>query len=211
MTAVTAPVMDQLKASTTELHAAAEGHAFQRSLVRGSVDRALYARYLGQMLAIHEALEGHLEQMRREHPFVATVVTDDQFHSPRIRQDLASLGVDPASIDVGSAAQVLVMEINACGADPHALLGHHYVLEGSMNGNKYIARALMQGMGLRPGAGLSYFDPYAERQRELWQNFKVAMNAADFSQAQIDVAIDAACAMFRGIGRVSEELMSTPR
>ena len=198
--------MEQLKASTAELHASAEGHAFQQSMVKGTVGRDGYARYLAQLLGVHTALEKYIAARRAADPVLASIVTDHQFHSPRIRQDLQYLCVDPASIAVTPAAVELIGVIDRASGSTSRLLGLHYVLEGSMNGNKYIARALMRGLGLSPGNGLSYLDPYADQQRANWQQFKEAMNAAEFPQADIDDMIDAACQMFRGIGEISRDM-----
>lgn len=206
MTAIAAPVMEQLKVSTAELHASAEGHAFQQQMVRGTVAKELYGKYLAQLYWVHSALESQIRAQRANDPVLASIVTDEQFHSPRIVSDLQALGVCPAGGGLLSSTKELVKTIEAASGSSIRLLGLHYVLEGSMNGNKFIAKALMRGLGLAPGNGLSYLDPYADQQRANWQRFKDSMNAADFSQAEIDEMVAAACNMFRGIGAISRDM-----
>lgn len=197
------PVMDQLKEATAELHSAAESHAFQRSFVKGTLTIEQYCAYLGQLRHVHEGVERRLRDLKARRPELAPVLHAD--HSSRLRADLKHFGADPDAIAALAPTVALIETIDqAAKADPLTALGYHYVLEGSMNGNRFIAMGMMRGMGLKPGPGLSYLDPYGERQRETWSAFKQSMNDAGFTQAEIDVMIDAACGMFRGITTISQ-------
>jgi heme oxygenase len=172
-------------------------------MVRGGVSREDYAAYLSQLLAVHSALERHLAARRGVDPRVAGVFSPRQLHSERLRADLGVLGGDAAASGLVPATLELVKAIEHAADSTPALLGYFYVLEGSMNGNKFIARALSRGLGLTTASGLSYLDPYGDEQRALWQSFKDAMNGATFSQSEVDRMLAAACEMFRGIGRIS--------
>jgi len=78
------------------------------------------------------------------------------------------------------------------------------VLEGSMNGNRFIARALQQTPGI---AALSYLDPYGEEQRPVWQAYRERMTEAGFDEAQGQRMVTAAKDMFTFIAEMSDELM----
>jgi heme oxygenase len=78
-----------------------------------------------------------------------------------------------------------------------------YVLEGSNNGNRFIARAIRKAL---PGAPTRYLDPYGENQRPLWARFKADMEAVGFTPAEQDQIVLAAQEMFAAVGALSCEL-----
>jgi len=195
-------IMDALKERTGEHHRRAEQQPLQRALVSGTATREQYTQWLGQMLVVHIALEREIEFCRAAEPRLA-VAADDQFGHPRLAADLRTLGIDPGAIgaSAATAATAAVCEaIRAAAAVmPVSLLGFHYVLEGSKNGNRYIAIALRRGLGLSPGSGDTYLDPYGEHQRAKWQAFRAAMGGGTYSEAETEAIIGAAGAMFDGV------------
>lgn len=199
MTTTQMSIMDVLKARTAEQHRRAEQSPFMRGLVSGQVTRERYARWLGQMMHVHAALESEIVAHRAGEPRLA-VASDEQFGAQRLRADLVALGVDPASVKPLAGATVLAERVRAVAAEcPVALLGFHYVLEGSKNGNTYIAKALRRTLGLAPGAGDSYLDPYGDQQRARWAAFREAMGGQDYSDTDAAAVLEAACTMFDGI------------
>lgn len=202
----TVRVMDRLKQGTMEHHARAEGKAFQAAMVQGRITKAQYAAWLGQMLHVHEALEAAIDGARAGTPELR-VVGDEHRHSARLKEDLAALGAGaPTPLP---ATKTLVARIQSLGvADPVALLGMHYVLEGSMNGNTYIARAVRRTLGLSPGTGDRYLDPYGERQRQVWGAWRGSVDGLGLSDQSGDRMLDAARVMFDGIGAMSDEVIA---
>lgn len=206
-TAVNAGVMARLKQETAEHHARAEGKALQQRMLKGTLSRGEYAAWLGQMLLVHRALEAAVERARPGHEALRAV-TPEQVHSSRIEEDLRALGVNPSEVRPGRATGALIDRIGVFGAESSAaVLGLHYVLEGSMNGNVYLARAVRRGLGLTPGTGDRYLDPYGEGQRGKWMAFREAVDACAWTVAEADAAVEGAKAMFDGIAEVCEELM----
>lgn len=202
-------VMEVLKTSTQALHDAAEGHRFQQSLVKGEVSREQYAAYLGQLLLVHRELESLLRAHAGEVPAIAKVVKPAQYQEPYLLEDLRFYGVDAATITALPATAALVQEIRDSAArDPLSLLGFHYVMEGSNNGNKFIAKALGRSLGLNGIEGMKYLDPYGDQQRPLWAAFKDDMNGCGFTPGQMRTLAEAAMKMFRGIGAISAEMSS---
>lgn len=200
-------IMEVLKTSTASLHDAAEGHQFQRSLVKGDLSREQYGAYLAQLLFIHRALEAELRRHAASTPAIARVVKPYQFQEPYLIEDLAFYGVDAAGVQPLPATASIVNEIlNASERDPVSLLGYHYVLEGSNNGNVFIAKALGKAFGLTGVQGLKYLNPYGDQQRAYWAAFKDDMNACGFSPAQMKTLATAAMSMFKAIGEVSSEM-----
>ena len=69
---------------------------------------------------------------------------------------------------------------------PMALLGILYVLEGSTNGSKFIARKVRPAYELpATGEGSAYLDPYGDVQPARWQEFKAAMDALNLPAADV--------------------------
>jgi len=203
MSTATMTVMERLRAETAAHHARAEGKAIQRDMVAGSIVRERYAAWLGQMLLVHRALERAIDA-RRSHFAPLAVVTDEQRHSARIEQDLRFYDADVPSIRPSPGAAGLIARI--AEADGPTLLGMVYVLEGSMNGNRYIVMALRKGLDLNPGEGDRYLDPYGEHQRPKWAAWKGAVDAEAISPAEADAAVAGAGAMFDGVAAISDDL-----
>jgi heme oxygenase len=197
-------IMTRLRDETAELHRQAESQDFQQRMFRGALERREYAAWLGQMWLVHRALEAELERVGAADPrFVA--VRAEHFKADRLAADLAALGArEPAPL---SATARLVARIVAAGRDePLRLLGYQYVLEGSTNGNRILARRLLPVLGLDAGTAGRYLDPYGERQREVWAQFKADMGAVALDAAESDLLVEAARELFAAITELSAEL-----
>ena len=204
----TGNVMEQLKQSTAELHRHAEMRPLQRAMIKAALPRETFAAYLAQLLLVHRALEIALTDARQLEPQYAALFQDDQRREPNLIADLAYYGIDPAAIEPVPATQAILEQIHrAAQCDPVSLFGMLYVLEGSNNGSKFIARAISRATGVQPGEpGLCYLDPYGSQQMERWQAFKRDMNAAGFSATQVNSIIGAAKAMFVAVADISDEV-----
>lgn len=199
-------IMERLRQETSELHSDAESRKLQKQIAKGEVDRPTFAAYLGQLHAVHRALEDALADARESHPSVAELATPDRMRVPDLERDLDFYGVDPAGIDAGEAAGRFVSLIeDTAESDPVALLGALYVLEGSTNGGRFLARVLRERWGL-DRAGVAYFDPYGEDQRAVWAEFKQKMNAAELGPAREDAIVEMAKRTFQAITEVSDEV-----
>lgn len=208
MTEETPSVMQRLRESTRDLHDAAEHHDFQRAFAQGSLPRDRYVDYLGQMYLVHEALEGQLRRAAGASEAIRAVVDERQYQVPYLVEDLDYFGVDPGAIEPLPATQRLIDEIEQLDTEPASLLGLHYVLEGSNNGSRFIARGLMPAYDMVPGPGLRYLDPYGDEQRERWLAFRTTMDEVDFSPEDSDRLVESARRMFQGIVDVSDDLLA---
>jgi heme oxygenase len=198
--------MERLKADTADLHREAEGAEFQQRMVAGLLSREDYISWLGQMLHVHTGLEAQLRRLCATDPRFAPI-TPEQFQEPYLVEDLTTFGVDPATIHARPAVARLLERIaREAESEPLRLLGYHYVLEGSNNGNRFVARRLRPALGLEPGAGDRYLDPYGEAQVERWRQFKDDMTGVGFTDAEIDLLVAAARDMFAAIRDLSGEL-----
>ncbi len=200
-------VMQRLRDETAELHKQAETKPMQGALVRGMVTREQYGAWLGQMWAMHRELDGALRTAAAKSDPIRRVVTAEQYQEPYLREDLAFFGIDPATVNSTKGTAAFAARVHAIGAaTPLDVLGVHYVLEGSKNGNRYIVRAVRKGLGLEAGRGDRYLDTYGEAQPAKWAAFKQAMNEIAFTDSEIDGLVSAAKVGFEGVMALSDDV-----
>lgn len=201
-------IMERLRSETLADHKAAESHPLQHALALGTLPRGHFCRHLGQLLHVHRTLDGALRRLADSTPAIPAVVGPEQFQTPYLEEDLAFL--DPSRLHdapLPATATLLDAIDRIAREEPEAVLGLHYVLEGSNNGSKFLARVVQRAYGLEPGPGTRYLDPYGDRQRELWARFKADMNGVAFTPAQCDRIVVAARLMFRAIGAIGDDLL----
>lgn len=211
MSEVSTSIMQRLKAETSDLHSHAESRTLQKAIAAGEVERTAFSAYLGQLYHVHDSLESALDGSRDVHPAIGALATEDRMRIPDLDRDLAFYGADRDHIVAGDAAQRFASRIQEIKAqDPVALLGALYVLEGSTNGGRFLARALRKSWDL-DGEGLAYFDPYHDEQPQKWAAFKREMDEASFEADQEEAIIEMAKTTFRAIAEVSDEVSSRHR
>ena len=202
-------IMERLRTETRDLHDQAEQNRWQGRMVGGQLTRDEYERWLGQMFLGHLALEKELRSLPLDQ-FPYTAIRSEHYQEPYLRADLEHFGVDPENIEPLAATAALIARIEeAANEQPLALLGFHYVLEGSNNGNRFIAKRLREVYDLEPGTGDRYLDPYGDRQREVWKRFKEDMVSAELPAGDQDQLVASAREMFQAIFDISNELEAT--
>jgi heme oxygenase len=201
--------MELLRDSTAALHTSAEANEFQHQLGTGKVDKANFSRYLQQLYLMHKQIADLLDETKPASPAVNHVVKDYHLDLSCISKDLAFFGLEPASSKPLKATEELMDSMKSTAKqETSALLGYLYVLEGSTNGAKFLAKALRAGLDLPEDAGATYFDRYGNEQRERWNAFKTAMNELDFSEKEREALVDRAKETFASFGKIGEELLS---
>jgi heme oxygenase len=201
---------DRLREATRSLHDAAETHAFQRAFAAGQLPREQYVRYLAELVHMYAALERAIARLKSDVPALADVVRDRHFREGDLHADLKFLGYRHDGRPPLPATRDMIKHVERCAAEqPIMLLGFHYVLEGSNNGSKYIARNVARAYGLAPGRGLAYLDPYGDQQREVWQQYKQDMAGLELTAEQADAVVEAAQRMFQAIASISTQLLET--
>ena len=191
---------DRLKAATADQHAAAENHVFQRDLVRGEVSRTALAAHQSAMLDLVRLIHARLLAQGPDWQDFAQAMGD---HAGRLARDLENLG--GGSHDRPSRA-VLEFAGALGGArwTPEATLAAFYVIEGSMNGNRFIRRALVENRPELAGC-LRYFDPYGKDQRARWKEFRSAIDRVGATLSDPEAAVRAARETFTLAGTLASE------
>ncbi|MCA9278393.1 MAG: biliverdin-producing heme oxygenase [Phycisphaeraceae bacterium] len=197
-TAVSLP--DMLKAETAERHHIAERHPIQQQLLKGQLSREQFADMLEQMLVVHRAMRVALTALRNGCPAFAPLLHDDFFQDIRLEQDLRFFDRDPNAVVALPETQKIAEHIELLGeAEDEALLGWQYVLEGSNNGNMYIARAVGQSLGLTGHDGLRFLTPHGEMQRPKWQQFRADLAGLQLTDDERGGVLIQACQAFDAI------------
>ncbi|MHC5109517.1 MAG: biliverdin-producing heme oxygenase [Planctomycetota bacterium] len=201
-------VMKVLRESTWSLHESAENHTFQKALTGGTLGKSSYVAFLEQMLCVHRAVDAGLRRLAAN-PRYASVISDYHFREPLIKKDLEFFGVEPSTVKPIAETVSLVGWMEDSARDDCAVLGFHYVLEGSTNGSTYIARSVRQAYELTGEAGTYYLDPHGKEQRPRWQAFKAAMDDIGFDDSECMVLGESAQRMFQGMIDISNGLLPT--
>jgi len=198
---------DELKQRTAEMHRHAETRPLQKALVTGRVSREQLAVYLAQLGLFHQALESLM--ISRPHGHLESLAECSCDHSRQIAADLQAL--EGVTTILPETERLVGLLREHAQERPLFILGALYVLEGSMNGNRFIARGLAGPLGLTPGKpGLSYWDPYGEEQRPRWARFRAVLDALTLTEAERDAVIDGAEFMFDAIARTSDAVAAEP-
>ena len=201
-------VMDLLRESTRDLHNDAEGQDFQRQLGSGSVHRAAYVRYLAQLKLLHEKLASLLLE-NADDRYISQVLKSYHTDNSSLARDLQFLRPGEEDKKPLSSTAGIMQDLEDCAAKaPYSLLGHLYVLEGSTNGAKFMAKNIRDGLGLPPDRGATYFDRHGDEQRQRWTAFKQDMNTLDFSPAEKGELVSSAKRMFQAFFEIGSELLT---
>ncbi len=204
-------IMLRLKEETATLHQNAENMELERALAKGSLPKDVYVAMLEQRLLVHRVLEAKLKAHLNTSDPIAAVFEDHQIHSGRIEEDLRFFERDPQSITpLASTTETTAWIESLSAKQPEALLGIHYVFEGSTNGARFLARGIAKAYQLTDTRGIAYFNSTGEKQPENWRNFKTSMDSITFTPEQQDAIVEAAKATFNAIASVDRELYPAP-
>lgn len=200
-------IMTRLRTGTAALHQRAEQSAFQRALLAGELPRHGYVEYLRQMCLIHRSFEELLRRLGRHRPALGGVVREHLFRETHLTRDLQAFGIAPqTAVPLPATARFIDRVKEIAATNPIALLGVHYVFEGSTNGGRFIAKGLRGVCQLAADDGVSYFDAYGDEQPRYWREFKSLMNGLCLTAGEREAIVSAAGDAFLGMIGLFDEL-----
>lgn len=204
-----ASLADALRERTKEAHARAEKHPLQARLVKGEATLGEYTAWLGQTYHLWRAVDAAIAKLASRDARIAAMVKPYHPHAQRVLGDLAHLGRRTAEFPAVPAASSLAMWLNVAAAntDP-AVIGAWYVLEGSSNGGRFIAKAVSRSLGIPGPAGLTALDPHGEEQRARWAAWRADLDGQRWKGHEREAVIAAAERTFDAVGAVMEEMSS---
>ncbi|MDE2972510.1 MAG: biliverdin-producing heme oxygenase [Acidobacteriota bacterium] len=197
---MTGGLADRLKAGTADQHAAAENHVFQQDLVRGEVSRTALVAHQSAMLDLVRLIHARLLAQGPDWQDFAQAMGG---HAGRLARDLEELGGESQERP-SRAVMEFAGALGGARWTPEATLAAFYVIEGSMNGNRFIRRALVENRPELAGC-LRYFDPYGQGQRARWKEFRSAIDRIGATLSDPEAAVRAARETFALAGTLASE------
>ncbi|MGW2646623.1 biliverdin-producing heme oxygenase [Streptomyces sp. NPDC001393] len=202
---MTATAAARLRAATRDRHDTLERSAFATALLAGTLPLTRYAAQLAALKVVLSALEAALSHAT--HPAVAGLwAAEDLRKVPLIERDLRHLAGRGAAPRRWPAAQAEAFAADirtTAAADPPALLGFLYVLEGSTLGALHLCRYLHRAHGLYGTDGTAY---YTSGDRACWTRFTARLDEALADPAAQDRALAAARLAYRHTARITAAL-----
>lgn len=203
------PIGQMMKDGCWDLHQAAENGAVARGLISGELSQADYAALVSQMYLFNRRLDEAVRAHRDTQPSLKALIDDAQLQTPYYQADLADLGIDAASLAPEPGTAEAIALVDRVEADnPADLLALHYVREGANNGNRFVARKLMQVWGQSDLAGMKHLDPYGESQRAKWETFKATLNELPFSEDEKRSLVATGREMFKAVIAIHRDIES---
>lgn len=149
-------ISERLRAATAVAHQQAESARFVDDLMSGRLDGAQYTRLAVQLYFVYRALEEVGDHLADD-PVAAAVVDERLRRLPRLRADLAALGIDPDTVAPLPAVQRYVDAIESTRTDPARYVAHHYTRYlGDLSGGQVVAHRVREHYGL-DDATLSFY------------------------------------------------------
>lgn len=209
--------MEAIKAGIWDIHEGVAAGPPQRpaepeqdNIMKGTLPRFKYVNNLKQRYLLQKGFEEILAA-HRSHPFVAAVVTDEQFHADKSAQDLSFFGVDAASVKPVPATEKMIAFFKECAdRDPRLLLSIHYVIEGSNNGAMFIARAVKAAYNLEGTDGTFHLQPYGTAIRDKWKAFGEAFNSLPIDDSLMAEMVRVGRTTFHHMNAVATESYALP-
>jgi heme oxygenase len=199
-------IADLLKSATADAHHQAETHPVQKAFASGTITTPDLAALLHRLHLLLTEVETRHERTAPHHDGLAALRQDASPHRDRLAADLA--GLDPESAQRRPSPAVAAFTERLGGGDwhPAAIGGAFYVLEGSMNGNRFIRMGLEKR---RPDLAphLTYLDPYGDEQRTRWQATRARLDAIAPCDETRRIMLDAAHATFECVAALSDEVL----
>lgn len=194
---------DTLKNSTRDAHTRAERHPIQGAFAQSAVTLDLYASWLSQMLHLWTAIDAGVSTAAERDPRVRAMHREYHPHAHRLAEDLKYLQCPTAS--PLPATRDAIDRVRRAAADV-SILGVWYVLEGSANGGRFLAKTVGRALNLSGPHGLTGLDPHGERMREYWLEWRASLDAQEFSDQERAAIVHAAEETFNDVYSIMEDM-----
>ncbi len=196
--------LQRLREQIRPQHDAIEALPLSLRLGEGTIPRSDYRRLLGQLLYIHQKLESALNLHKDQLP----AYEPSMQRTEHLMRDLAHWGGRPDDPPRPATAVLLQRIDEWSAAQPWALLGALYILEGSRMGSRWIAVRLAKGYDLpvAAGVGIDYHIDQMNERPQLWQQFRQRLLQGDFTANQQDQIVSAAVETINRIYELYQDL-----
>ncbi|MEO1584599.1 MAG: biliverdin-producing heme oxygenase [Planctomycetota bacterium] len=194
------PIGQMMKDGCWDLHQAAENGVVAKGLISGELSKADFAALAGQMYLFNRRLDEAVKTHRDTQPSLKALIDDEQLQTPYYEADLPELGMDASALTPGAGTATAIALVDRVEREnPANLLALHYVREGANNGNRFVARKLMQVWGQQDLSGMKHLDPYGDAQRAKWDAFKETLNGLSLTDEEKLALVATGREMFQAI------------
>lgn len=174
------PLHQQLRLATRSAHQSLDQHVLLRTLIRPELSREDYAQAMAALYGVHAAMEDQISSNISRHavPFDFSVRRKVR----ALAADLQELGQTPIPLSQPMPETETL----------HQLIGHLYVIEGSMLGGQYIANKISHRLPCR------FYSIYGTETALRWEEFWQFADSTS-SPDQYDLITEAAVTLFEAI------------
>ncbi|MCP2342601.1 biliverdin-producing heme oxygenase [Actinomadura rupiterrae] len=174
----------ELRAATRRDHDEIQGSAFLTDLVEGRLDRAAYARYLGQLCHIYDALEDLTDRWAAD-PVTAAFDLPGLRRRDALHADLAHFQGRPGAPVPTAATRRYVAAIRAAGKRRGGFVAHHYIrYMGDLSGGQYMGQQIRKVFGLQDGADGARFYAFPGKPKSYKDRYRAQLDRAPWDAAE---------------------------
>lgn len=175
----------ELRAATWSGHGDNEGSEFMTTLTEGRVDRAGYARFLGQLLHVYDALEDVADHWAHD-PVASAFDLPGLRRRDALRVDLAHFGGRAEPSAPTAATRRYVEAVRTAGRDhPGGFVAHHYTRYlGDLSGGQYIGLRIRKTFGLAAGEDGVRFYAFPDKPKAYKERYRVLLDDAPWDDAE---------------------------
>lgn len=179
-------ILDQLKKETAAIHEAVEQENLAKYIMDGSIDQVMYERLLRQSFMVYKSVEDFINARYNILPDALKPFSGFK-KTNALAQDIS-----------GFSSLPLPKPVRIAGSrDIATVIGKLYVIEGSMIGGMMISKKLAQCAKLDHIKEHHFFNNNTASNVARWKDFKAAVQELNFTEEEIDLAIDSALHTFR--------------
>lgn len=186
----------RLRAATAAAHERAEGSAFVEQLLAGRLDIDAYRAMAAQLYFIYDALEVVGDGFVGDR--VGGAVHDERLRrTPRLREDLAELGVAAHDTTVLTSTAAYVARIRETADDPVGFVAHHYTRYlGDLSGGQVIRSRMKVHYGITDAALSFYVFDGIEKLKRFKDDYRATLDGLALGEADIVRLLDEAVLAF---------------
>ena len=151
----------KLRAGTQQSHTMAENVGLMKCVLKGIVDRDIFAKYLGNLYYVYSELEAAIES-NLKHPFIRALYFPELNRKAFLEKDMVFYyGNDWCSLVTPSpVTQTYINRIREVSAtEPALLLGHAYTrYMGDLSGGQMFQKVVQMALKLSVYEGTSFYN-----------------------------------------------------
>lgn len=200
---MTIPLMTELRNATQAIHEKIHGLDYFKSINDSSLSSAQYANHLHALAIVWCSLEHQIAA--GDHKNLTALAGCMTSKWPALEHDLKNLGNQSINGAVLARALDIVSDLLFRSAEnPNAIIGHAYVMQGSMNGAYALRKNVIAALG--NDKSVRYLDAGGAEFKQQWSAFAQMADALVLSADDRYAIVAAAQEIFAGLHELFSEI-----